>query len=466
MIGDLYKRYPWVCTVWAFMEVVLFAGVLFGWGSLVFILKEEGFYLEECAAVLSTGTGDPVLNMDLTYNSSLVEMAEITSVNSTKGTYQIDMNNTDEGPIKHFIDMGCQAQESKLNLWFSIAVSIMYLSFTGIGYLIRLVGTRITRLIFFVIYLTGTMCLAFATPAIPWLIFPGLACIGTGGLTLLATNMQVADLHPHLRSTIVAIFTGFFDFSSINKQLIRIAFEGGIPRRSSYIFYALLYAVIVSISTWFFLPKKNMDEDHIENIKTYRESIRRKSHFQKGDIETFTPPTSNGLVHSEKDEVYQKEASAKLLTPEDLLNGNLKEKGLENVGLSNNAINAEIRDVRLAKEKKPGLASSICNFTFLMHLFWLHVHALRFVTFIGLLNVWLEKIFQENEHRVGEMLSTFSYMTMGAIGTALFCGFVYDYLRTKYAESSPTQITDRASQLMTAATSDVYIFPWCSLWCW
>ncbi|WAR04416.1 hypothetical protein MAR_019785 [Mya arenaria] len=288
MIGDLYKRYPWVCTVWAFMEVVLFAGVLFGWGSLVFILKEEGFYLEECAAVLSTGTGDPVLNMDLTYNSSLVEMAEITSVNSTKGTYQIDMNNTDEGPIKHFIDMGCQAQESKLNLWFSIAVSIMYLSFTGIGYLIRLVGTRITRLIFF---------------------------------------------------------------------------------------------------TWFFLPKKNMDEDHIENIKTYRESIRRKSHFQKGDIETFTPPTSNGLVHSEKDEVYQKEASAKLLTPEDLLNGNLKEKGLENVGLSNNAINAEIRDVRLAKEKKPGLASSICNFTFLMHLFWLHVHALRFVTFIGLLNV-------------------------------------------------------------------------------
>jgi len=27
--------------------------------------------------------------------------------------------------------------------------------------------------------------------AMPWLLFPGLACMGTGGLTLLATNMQV-----------------------------------------------------------------------------------------------------------------------------------------------------------------------------------------------------------------------------------------------------------------------------------
>lgn len=30
------------------------------------------------------------------------------------------------------------------------------------------------------------------------------------------------------------------------------------------------------------------------------------------------------------------------------------------------------------------------------------------------------------------MLAIFSYMTMGALGTALFCGFTYDYQRKKY----------------------------------
>jgi len=33
---------------------------------------------------------------------------------------------------------------------------------------------------------------------------------------------------------------------------------------------------------------------------------------------------------------------------------------------------------------------------------------------------------------VGDMLAVFSYMTLGALITALCCGFLYDYLRKRY----------------------------------
>ncbi|XP_052265197.1 equilibrative nucleobase transporter 1-like isoform X9 [Dreissena polymorpha] len=39
--------------------------------------------------------------------------------------------------------------------------------------------------------------------------------------------------------------------------------------------------------------------------------------------------------------------------------------------------------------------------------------------------------------KVGEMLGKYTYMTMGAIGTALLCGSVYDYIHKKYINCSP-----------------------------
>ena len=37
-----------LCTVWAFLECLGFGGLLYGWGSLVYVLKEEGLYLDLC----------------------------------------------------------------------------------------------------------------------------------------------------------------------------------------------------------------------------------------------------------------------------------------------------------------------------------------------------------------------------------------------------------------------------------
>ena len=144
LVTELYKRFPVLVTCWAFMEVMLFAGMIFGWASLVFILKEEGFYVDACSKHdLTSG------RIEIAINSNSSGLASLYEVDSNQGSSKNVSNITDEkGSLHNFINQGCAEQESKLNLWFSIAVSFMYLTFTGIGYLIRFLGTRTTRFIF------------------------------------------------------------------------------------------------------------------------------------------------------------------------------------------------------------------------------------------------------------------------------------------------------------------------------
>lgn len=261
---------------------------------------------------------------------------------------------------------------------------------------------------FIVVYVIGALCLAFATPGIPWLLLPGLCCIGIAGLGTLATNLQVADLHPHIRSTIVAIFTGLFDLSSILQQVIKIAYGNGIQRRTSYIFIAVAYAVLVSVSTLFFLPRKRITEEHVE----HRRQKRRRS-----TIKNMNDVTKQ-MLETPKVEQYN-----------------------NNENLIPNANDfEESKPAITTKEKKQSLLSSLLSLTCILHLYWLFVHALRFVTFIGLLNQWLLEILTENtlpgnninkEQKVGELLGVFSYVTMGALLSALLCGFIYDWQRNR-----------------------------------
>ncbi|KAK3739276.1 hypothetical protein RRG08_050481 [Elysia crispata] len=48
------KRLRHLYAVWAFLEIAGFGGVIFGWGSLVFVLKEENLYGNLCG----NGTGN------------------------------------------------------------------------------------------------------------------------------------------------------------------------------------------------------------------------------------------------------------------------------------------------------------------------------------------------------------------------------------------------------------------------
>ncbi|KAL3837412.1 hypothetical protein ACJMK2_022771 [Sinanodonta woodiana] len=402
---ELYKKFPKLCIIWSFVEIVCFGGIIFGWGSLVFVLKEEGFYRSECQPMVLANNiqeESSIPNTNVSTISYIVLESSNSILSNTTASSSVNVTaGLEENITKTESSSYCVEQESKLNLWFSIAVGFMYLGFAAVGYIIRILGTRNTRLVFILVYVVGTLSIAFASPDIPWLLCPGLCCIGIAGLAMLATNLQVANLYPKLRSTIVAIFTGLFDFSSIIQQIVKVAHEGGIERKYSYIFISAFFFCIVGFSTLCFHPRGHITEPAAKS--------RKKKLKLDENNENKMQANPSDLPLMEKDEN----------------DADMEEDAYYN---SNN-YESQKSDLSL----RATLLSAQCLF----HLFWLCVHALRFVTFIGLLNVWLKKTLNNEDKRVSSFLGLFSYITMGAIGTALSTGFLYDWQRRKFINETP-----------------------------
>ncbi|XP_060077401.1 equilibrative nucleobase transporter 1-like [Ylistrum balloti] len=392
----LYIRCRALCAVWCAIEILFFGGIIYGWGSLVFVLKEEGFYYEECVSVTAPG--------ELTYNNTrsittpvsiqlkdtfLTPVADGDTSDPRpksddgyeKSPSQLD-SNQDNGAVSEPGQPShtCPQQESKLNLWFSVAVAFMYLSMAFLGELTTRLGTQITRHIFTFMFVFGALCVAFATKDIPWLLCPGLCSIAVSGLVIFATNIQVANLFPRLQSTVVALYCGLFDSSSVIQHMMKIAYENGVSRRIFYICLAGFALVMLSISTILFLPKSYIT----------KQKIRRKS--------------------------CELEIKSGRLLPE--------LKGL--------------KDQRETDETS--LRTCIWSVTYLMHVAWMSINTVTFVTFIGLINVNLEQL-SDKKQVVSKYLGVFAYTTMCTVVAGILAGMSYDCQRKRYYDyPSPARV--------------------------
>ena len=120
-----WKR--WILLVWAFIEIVLFSGIVFGWGSLVFVLKDEGIYADLClnGAVKDNNTGSNSL-----YDDSTSASTSATEVNTQEPS-----------------DNVCKPQDENMALCFTIASALFCVAAPFIGHISYKFGTRIYRLI-------------------------------------------------------------------------------------------------------------------------------------------------------------------------------------------------------------------------------------------------------------------------------------------------------------------------------
>jgi hypothetical protein len=175
---ELYKNYPRLCTIWCFIEILFYAGQLFGWSSLLYVLKQEGFYLELCSdtpvennrAADNSGTGQTRIVDELYTNDSLVATYlsdyDVTDVNVTyyaqskHGNYThqnslytvySESNEEDKSWREFRTDADeiprCTEQDARLNLWFSIAICVAYVICSIMGPILQRIGMRNFRLL-------------------------------------------------------------------------------------------------------------------------------------------------------------------------------------------------------------------------------------------------------------------------------------------------------------------------------
>lgn len=66
-----------VYALWAFLECLGFGGLIYGWGSLLFVLKTEGLYMDLCPDYHF------IVNQTQTDNTTLLLFENATFTNQT-----------------------------------------------------------------------------------------------------------------------------------------------------------------------------------------------------------------------------------------------------------------------------------------------------------------------------------------------------------------------------------------------
>ncbi|XP_061074780.1 equilibrative nucleobase transporter 1-like [Conger conger] len=221
------------------VECLCFTGVVFGWPSLVFILKDIGYFSDHC--VNATGPN---------------------------ATQNID----------------CSRQNELFSLDFTIAVFLQNFISLFNGFFFDYFGTLASRLLGIILYTSGTLMIAFSHPEVSNILFPALICIAVGGLMLLITNLQVGSLFDTHRSTIITLYNGAYDSSAIIFLIIKVASERGISVHSSFFFLSAC-SIIHLIRTFILMPKKHIPYPLPEGYTYGMDSGQNMCNTRRGTIE-------------------------------------------------------------------------------------------------------------------------------------------------------------------------------------
>ncbi|KAB0390129.1 hypothetical protein E2I00_012977 [Balaenoptera physalus] len=193
------------------LECLGFAGVLFGWASLVFVFKTEHYFEELCepnARLMGNATG---------------------------------------------LD-DCKAQDERFSLIFTLASFMNNFMTFPTGYIFDRFKTTVARLIAIFLYTSATLTIAFTSADSAVLLFLAMPMLTVGGILFLITNLQIGNLFGKQRSTIITMYNGAFDSSSSVFLIIKLLYEQGISLRASFIFISVCSAWHVG-RTFLLMPR-------------------------------------------------------------------------------------------------------------------------------------------------------------------------------------------------------------------
>ncbi|KAJ8247728.1 hypothetical protein GJAV_G00249620 [Gymnothorax javanicus] len=212
MLGFQAGARRWLTLVSGLVECLCFAGVIFGWASLVFVLKADGYFSDLC------------LNA--------------TSVNNS-------------------VPIDCSRLDEQFSLVFTVASFLNNFLMLANGFIFDRFGTTATRILAICLYTSGTLMVTFSTAATASLLFPALSFIAVGGMLLLISNMQVGNLFGSHRSTIITLYNGAFDSSSAVFLVFKVLNERGISLHSCFAFMSTCSCIHL-LRTFFLLPRSRI----------------------------------------------------------------------------------------------------------------------------------------------------------------------------------------------------------------
>uniref|UniRef100_A0A8C6T7B4 Large neutral amino acids transporter small subunit 4 n=1 Tax=Neogobius melanostomus TaxID=47308 RepID=A0A8C6T7B4_9GOBI len=232
----------WWMAVTAIIENLFFSAVLLGWGSLLIMLKSEGFYSYLCSE-------------EGFHNSSSTNLSVLTPPSDEYAEYYesdlgvvglgdgVEMKPLipHDGPLRMKGWLICTEQDEMLNLAFTVGSFLLSAITLPLGIVMDKYGPRNLRLLGSTCF--GLSCLMIAYGSynpneLSVLIFIALTFNGFGGMCMTFTSLTLPNMFGDLRSTFIALMIGSYASSAVTFPGVKVIYDFDISFISILVVWA------------------------------------------------------------------------------------------------------------------------------------------------------------------------------------------------------------------------------------
>ncbi|GIY57591.1 solute carrier family 43 member 3 [Caerostris darwini] len=251
----------------------------------------------------------------------------------------------------------CESQDSILNLAYTIGAFCMGSTSFIWGFLLDKWGLRNVRLIINGLITSGCILLSLTIKGTSYLLFPSLILICIAGVPLRLANMQIADLFPEQRSTVITLYSGAFSASASVFVFIKYGFDAGLPWEWACFLLVVLSALMLPV-TLFVLPADRFGDEKAGLFTGKEKEVSSVAPCVWG---TFTYIGDEFDFH--RSPTLEKKANGKPIST-------ITEK------------------LKLEEKKEIPLKNSLLSISYMLHQYWFCWILLYTIIYVGTLHLW------------------------------------------------------------------------------